>query len=94
MRPEGANYKWARIFGEELLKRITMLLLKILLAFVPVGLVIPISIAAQQAKLPKIGFLALARFVPPKLFLDDLANQGFVDGKGHLDPIPLCGRTA
>src|SRR5260221_11982223 len=36
---------------------------------------------AQQRKVPRVGFLALARFVPPKLFLEDLENLGFVDGK-------------
>src|SRR5258708_29327657 len=36
---------------------------------------------AQQRKVPRVGFLALARFVPPKLFLEDLEKLGFVDGK-------------
>jgi putative tryptophan/tyrosine transport system substrate-binding protein len=36
---------------------------------------------AQQLKVPRVGFLALAPFVPPKLFLEDLEKLGFVDGK-------------
>jgi len=36
---------------------------------------------AQQRKVPRVGFLALARFVPPKLFLEDLEKLGFVDGR-------------
>ena len=41
----------------------------------------PILVANAQTKIPRIGFLDLGRFAPPKLFLDDLEKEGFVDGK-------------
>lgn len=41
----------------------------------------PILAANAQTKIPRIGFLDLGRFAPPKLFLDDLEKEGFVDGK-------------
>src|SRR5712691_10258438 len=46
------------------------------------GIIVAVNVAdGQQTKVPRVGFLALARFVPPKLFLEDLEKQGFVDGK-------------
>jgi putative ABC transport system substrate-binding protein len=53
----------------------------ILLALVWCGVIAATVSYAQQKALPKVGFLALARFVPPQLLLEDLAKQGFVDGK-------------
>jgi len=46
-----------------------------------VSLVVPGGAIAQHSKIPKVGFLAFAKFVPPKLFSEELQKQGFVDGQ-------------
>jgi putative ABC transport system substrate-binding protein len=53
-------------------------------ALIAASMLFSVGVVFAQVKLPRIGFLALARFIPPKLFLEDLEKQGFVESRNIL----------